>query len=46
MNTPSAFKFALALELGFWLLVGDTRIVVFCGLCVFAALRGLHFVRQ
>lgn len=46
MNTRDAFTFALAVELAFWLGVGDVRIVIPCGLAVFFALRIVHVLRS
>lgn len=45
MNVRDSFRFALAVELAFWLGVGDARVVIFVGLLVFAACRGLYAVR-
>ena len=39
MNVKDSFRFALAVELAFWLGVGDARIVILAGLAVFFACR-------
>ena len=46
MNTKDSLIFAFAVEGAFWLGVGDARIVIFVGICVFAACRGLYVVRS
>lgn len=45
MNLRDSFQFALAVELAFWLGVGDWRVVMTCGLCVFFACRLLWVAR-